>query len=77
VRRLAVAAGTMLAVTPAVLLAAAPAQASEEGSVSGGYYASPDHCNSQGAWQVRTNGFSRWACYWEPHDPPFHLYLWR
>jgi hypothetical protein len=77
IRGLAVTAAAVLAVVASVLLAALPAQASEASPQSGGYYASPTSCNNQGAWQVRTNGFTRWACNWEPHDPPFHLYLWR
>lgn len=77
-RKLLVGAATALCLTS--ILVVVPSQA-EAGVLadSGGYYASKASCDSQGLWQTTRAGhiYSRWACNWEPHDPPFHLYLYR
>ncbi|MEU4193277.1 hypothetical protein AB0E69_15375 [Kribbella sp. NPDC026611] len=57
--------------------AAVPTQADATVEDSGGYYASLTSCQSQGNWQISRAGhiYHTYACDWEPHDPPFHLYL--
>jgi hypothetical protein len=66
-------AATMIAIAATGAMAA-PASAAPE-TVSGGYYASPQNCDSAGAWIARQQGYRSWFCRFEPHDPPWHLYL--